>query len=468
MCINVRVQKWGFSGMIVVFKPKHDQRIPMATITQVAETMQKVFGEQVEIIARQSGFIKRQVKVTGSGFIQALVLASQARRCASYSEISQAASSVGMPMSAQGMEQRLNESSARFMKSVLELAIQEKVSGVAQSAFPILQKFNGVHLRDSSTISLPTTLKETWRGSGNSNGESAALKMQVSWEYSSGALDGLFLQDGRCQDKSSPYQSMQLPAGALHIGDLGYFSLEKLAGDSKKGVFWITRWKFKTSIWDESEQLLDLAKFLPAQTQNQLDLPVRVGAKQQLACRLLAVRVPKTVANQRRRRIKDNYRKKGRQPSKELLRLAGWTVVLTNVPSTLLSLKEALLLLKVRWQIEILFKLWKEYLSIDEWNSQNPWRILTEIYAKLLTALLFHWTTLFEFWNYPDRSLFKAVRAFQKYITTLLFNLNNLEALVSILQRLSSCYAKSCRINKHANHACTFQMLADPAAPCLR
>jgi hypothetical protein len=37
--------KRGFSGMIVVFKPKHDKRVPMATITQVAETFQKVFGE---------------------------------------------------------------------------------------------------------------------------------------------------------------------------------------------------------------------------------------------------------------------------------------------------------------------------------------------------------------------------------------------------------------------------------------
>ena len=108
-------------------------------------------------------------------------------------------------MSAQGMEQRLNESSAQFMKSVLELAVKEKVNGISQSSIPLLEKFNGVHLR-SSTISLPATLKEIWRGSGNVNGENAALKIQVSWEYSHGALDGIFLQDEYCQDKTSPYQ----------------------------------------------------------------------------------------------------------------------------------------------------------------------------------------------------------------------------------------------------------------------
>ena len=449
--------------MIVVFKPKHDKRIPKATITQVAETIQKVFGEQIEMLARESGFIKRKVRVTGSGFVQALVMAFQAKRTASYSEISQSVSSLGMPMSAQGMEQRLTESSAQFMKSVLEFAVKEKVSGITQSAFPILEKFNGVHLRDSSTISLPATLKEIWKGSGNASGESAALKVQVSWEYSQGALDGICLQDGFCQDKTSPYQTMELPAGALHIGDLGYFALEKLAGDSAKGVFWITRWKFKTTLWDETEHLLELVELLSAQTQNQLDRLVQVGGKQQLTCRLLASRVPQEVADQRRQRIKEIYRKKGRQPSEKLLRLAEWTIVLTNVPASLLSLHEVLVLLKVRWQIEILFKLWKEYLSIDEWNSQNPWRILTEIYAKLLTALLFHWTTLFDFWNYPDRSLFKAVKLFQKYLTVLLFNLGNLPGLIATLQRLSDCYTKSCRIGKPVNRACTYQMLLNPA-----
>lgn len=435
----------------------------MATITQVAETLQKVLGEQMERLARESGFIKRKVTVTGSGFVQALVMAFQAEHSASYSEISQSASSLGMPLSAQGMEQRLNESSAQFMKSVLEFAVQERVKGVTQATFPLLEKFNGVHLRDSSTIGLPATLKEIWKGSGNSKGESAALKVQVSWEYSHGALDGIFLQDGFCQDKTSPYQNMELPAGALHIGDLGYFSLEKLAGDSEKGVFWITRWKFKTTILDETDHLLDLVEFLSARTQNQLDLPVRVGARQQLACRLLASRVPQEVADQRRQRIREAYRKNGRQPSEKLLRLAEWTIVLTNISPSLLSLQEALLLLKVRWQIEILFKLWKEYLSIDEWNSQNPWRILTEIYAKLLTALLFHWTTLFDFWSYPDRSLFKAVKIFQKYITSILFNLGNMAGLLATLQRLSDCYTKSCRISKHANLGCTFQMLLDPS-----
>jgi DDE family transposase len=440
----------------------------MATITQVGETFQKVFGEQIEILARQSGFIQRKVTVTGSGFVQTLVLAFQGQRAASYSELSQSASSLGMPMSAQGIEQRLNERSAQFLKAVLEWAVKEKVSGITQSAFPLLEKFKGVHIRDSSIIGLPVILKDIWKGHGNASGEYAALKLQVGWEYSHGSLDGFVLQAGCCQDKTSPYQTMQLPTGALHLGDLGYFSLEKLVRDSQNGVFWITRWRAKTRIWEPADHLLDLLDFLLAQPQNQVDLPVRVGSQQQLACRLIASRVPQDVADRRRQRLRESYKKKARQPSEKLLRLAEWTIILTNVPPSLLSWKEVLLLLKVRWQIEILFKLWKKYLSIDKWNTNNPWRILTEIYAKLLTVLLFHWTTLFDFWNYPDRSLFKAVMIFRKFIPAILFTLDHTELLLATLQRLALCYAKSCRIRQHANFACTYQMLLHPLDAPLR
>lgn len=432
------------------------------------EALQRVFGSQIEILARQSGFIQRQVTVTGSGFVQMLVLAFQGQRAASYSELSQSASSLGMPMSAQGIEQRLNERCAQFMKAVLEWAVKEKVSGIAESAFPLLEKFKGVHIRDSSIIGLPATLKDVWKGNGNASGEYAALKLQVGWEYSHGALDGFILQAGSSQDKTSPYQAMELPAGALHLSDLGYFSLEKLVQDSQNGVFWITRWRAKTRIWEPADHLLDLVDFLSAHPQNQLDLPVRVGSQQQLACRLIASRVPQDVADRRRQRLRESYKKKARQPSKKILQLAEWTIVLTNVPLTLLSWKEVLLLLKVRWQIEMLFKLWKKYLSIDKWNTNNPWRILTEIYAKLLTALLFHWTTLFDFWNYPDRSLFKAVLIFRKFIPVILFMLDNRQALLATLQRLTLCYAKSCRIHKHADFGCTYQMLLHPLDTPLR
>jgi hypothetical protein len=448
--------------MIVVLKPKNDRKIPMTNIAQIAVAIEQLFGEKIEEFARESQFIQRKVVVSGKGFVQSLIMAFQTNTAASYSELSACASSLAMPMTAQGMEQRFDEHSAHFLKSVLEYALTLKVQGICVQTVPLIKRFKGIHIRDSSVISLPSALKHIWKGVGGSQGETSALKLQVSWEQCRGNLDGITLQAGYCQDRTSPYQSMELEAGELHIGDLGFFSLEKLAQDAQKGVLWLTRLKFKTLLCDEQGLAFDLLAFLEHQTQTQVDLPVLVGGKQQLTCRLLASRVPQEVADQRRQRIKESYRKKGRQPSAKLLQLAAWTLVLTNVPPDKLSLKEALVLLKIRWQIELLFKLWKSYLSIDQWNSHNPWRILTEVYAKLLSAILFHWTILSEFWKCPDRSLVKALKTFKRYIVLILFSSNSQENMSNILSSLQRCYIKACRINKHADYACTFQALLNP------
>jgi IS4 transposase len=84
------------------------------------------------------------------------------------------------------------------------------------------------------------------------------------------------------------------------------------------------------------------------------------------------------VAQQRRRRIREGARQRGETPSQESLALADWTVVITNAPVELMSAQEAFILLHIRWQIELLFKLWKSHAKIDEWRSENPHRILCE------------------------------------------------------------------------------------------
>jgi IS4 transposase len=62
--------------------------------------------------------------------------------------------------------------------------------------------------------------------------------------------------------------------------------------------------------------------------------------------------------------------------------LAAWNVVITNIPEELLSLDEAFVLTRVRWQIELLFKLWKSHGRVDEWRTTNPERILCEVYSE--------------------------------------------------------------------------------------
>jgi len=46
--------------------------------------------------------------------------------------------------------------------------------------------------------------------------------------------------------------------------------------------------------------------------------------------------------------------------SQETLQLADWTLLLTNVPEPLLSVAEAMVLIRARWQVEIAFQVMEE------------------------------------------------------------------------------------------------------------
>lgn len=118
---------------------------------------------------------------------------------------------------------------------------------------------------------------------------------------------------------------------------------------------------------------------------------VLLGKQAKLPVRLIMVRVSEEVAEQRRKRIHPRAQDHSTKPSEELLYLAGWTVVVSNVPRARLSLPEALVLLRLRWQIERLFRLWKEHGQIDEWRAKKPWRILCELYGKLAAMVIQHW-----------------------------------------------------------------------------
>jgi len=83
---------------------------------------------------------------------------------------------------------------------------------------PLLERFNGIYLRDSSVVSLPKELHALWPGVGGTQGESTAVKLQVRLEYSSGQLAGPVLHAGRVHDTASPYQNESLPRGALRLG----------------------------------------------------------------------------------------------------------------------------------------------------------------------------------------------------------------------------------------------------------
>lgn len=271
------------------------------------------------------------------------------------------------------------------------------------------------------------------------------------------------MEDGRTSDRRTPLQTAPLPPGALRISDLGFFDLKVCAAVNAGDAFWLTRLAPGTALFTGEGRRWEVLDVLAAQGAATVEVAVTAGASQRLPARLLALRVPEEVANQRRRRVRAEAQRRGRTPSAAQMAWCAWTILLTNVPSALLSFTEALVLLRARWQIELLFKLWKSHGGIDESRSRNPWRILTEIFAKLLAMLVQHWLLLVSCWSFPDRSLLKAAQTIPRYALHLVSVLSCpllLDRALGVIQR---CLAVGCRLNRRKAAPNTYQLLLDPS-----
>jgi len=430
----------------------------MSSIAQIAQTLQTVLVQEANRLAREIGFTQRKVKWDGSSFIKTLVLGFLSSPEASYSQLSQTAAAVGVNISNQGLEQRFSKTAATFVYEVLQIMIAHAVCANA-NPFRVLDSFCGIYIRDSSVVSLPNSLVDVWRGVGNQSGETAALKLHVNLDFQTGQIHGPIIQEARAHDQTSSFQTERLPAGALHLADLGYFNLDRFAEDDAAGVFWITRLKLSTNVHGPDGQSLDLMSRLSTSEEPLVESQVYLGQEHRLPCRLIAVRVPQEVADRRRQNLKEWGRKKQKPVSAMRLKLADWTVVVTNVPEEQLSAHEVLTLLRVRWQVELLFKVWKSYLKVDEWRSHNPWRILCEIYAKLIGACVLQWIFAVSLWPYPDRSLFQATSTVQQWAMALAIAMQDLTQLLATLTGLCNCLMAGCRQQKRKKHPATFQQL---------
>jgi hypothetical protein len=191
---------------------------------------------------------------------------------------------------------------------------------------------------------------------------------------------------------------------------------------------------------------------------------VRLGASQRLPCRLVAFRVPKPVATIRRRRLLKKAQKKGRAASVTALALCEWNVFLTTVPTGLADVAAVSVLARLRWQIELLFKLWKSDAHLAEVRSGKPWRILCEILAKLIGVIVQHWLLLAGCWQYPERSLRKAAQAVRGMALSMAASLPSLPALKRCVVIIARCLRVAARINKRRRQPHNYQLLQHPSA----
>jgi hypothetical protein len=441
----------------------------MVSVADLAMTLQPLFTSVADRAARDSGFIQRVRTVTGASFVQTLVFGWLGDPDVSLSGLTQSAAACDTPLSRQGLDQRFTPAAADCLYRVLAAALHTLIAADSV-ALPILMRFCGVYLWDSTTITLPDALAALWPGCGGrvTTNTRAALKVHLRWEFTTGAFDWLTLTDGRTSDRAAAYAAPTLPPGALRLTDLGYISLTLLPLLIAQRVFVLCRFPAQPLVFSGDAPGMPVGALLATRQETRVDMAVKLGATARLPGRLLAVRVDPAIAEQRRRQWRKQAKREGHTVRATRLAQADWNAWLTTIPAERLTLDEACVLLGVRWQIELIFKQWKNGGAVDGSRSQQPYPILTEVYAKLLAMLIQHWCILLRGWDDPRRSLVKAAAMVRQHAFALLLGCHALTQLFAALERLQTCLGHAGQVGKRCKRPATAdQLLTLSLLPCL-
>ena len=230
----------------------------------------------------------------------------------------------------------------------------------------LMSPFKRILTGDSSFLQLLKKNAKYFPAHGNAHGKTAGAKTDLIFDLLTGEPIHADLYLGTEQDKVIGDDIFAyLQNGDLVLRDMGYFSVEVFRAIEDFGADWLSRLPLsvdvlvhqKTSQGEEVEG--ELEKVLKQTTANRLDLAVSISSKGHRA-RLVAVRVSKQEAQKRRRERNAQAKAKGKTVSQKSRIRDGWHLMVTNVEKEIQSVDELCEIYRQRWQIEIVFRAWKQ------------------------------------------------------------------------------------------------------------
>ncbi len=435
-----------------------------ATSANVSSTLFKFFNETA--IKHQLMLVKRQRKFDGPLFLKTNVFSFLQKEHPSLSEIVQVASALGLSISEQGMDKRYDENAFKFLEAVFYEGAQKLLKSKVKVDLELLFKFNGVFICDTSIIDLPDYFHKMFPGLADKvNLKKSAIKLDTSIELLQGNLK-INITDGIVADNKTDSAVELGKPGSLQLRDLGYFDLSRKLKQVKNDVYFVSKYTSGVKLYGENGNeidLLELLKKLKNKKHSNYEIVAYAGKAERVPVRVILHKIEDDKAIKKKQKRSKRKSKKNKSKQTKLSKALGeWSVLITNVSKETLNGKECYDVYRMRWQIELIFKLWKDYCKVDESNSKNPWRILCEVYAKLIGVLVQHWITLNGQWQRKNKSYKKGFQAVRLRANELLLAIESgkLKYLEIFLGKLKTSFKNGCSQNSRKKHPNAYKNMA--------
>ncbi|MFT4760907.1 MAG: hypothetical protein ACI9XO_001137 [Paraglaciecola sp.] len=219
--------------------------------------------------------------------------------------------------------------------------------------------------------------------------------MHFNYNLLNGEVVDLALTDGVAHDnlyKLGKTETIQ--ANGFYIRDLGYLDLNYLNSVAENNAYFLSRSKTNAVYSQLNEKgefvRLDISEHLPKKGQTKELTDVYIGwGRTKVKTRLIMQAVPEEVAIKRLKKLEQYASKhKNLTISEQRKAMCFFNMYITNATQEMLPASMVRIVYTLRWQIELIFKIWKSVFEIDKVKKMSIFRFECYIYYKLIAILL--------------------------------------------------------------------------------
>ncbi len=351
--------------------------------------------ESINKIAKETGFVKRERKLNGFNFLDMLLFTHFNNNELSLNDLSaQLADRYNMNISSQAIDERFTNAAVVFFKTILEKILKNWLPSKAHIYFTEYEK---VKIKDSTSFQLPENMKGKYQGSGGASSK-ASIRIQFEYDLKNGEITDLSLHPFTKQDMSNAGETINdIKSNELIIRDLGYISIKYLKKIQSQSAFYLNRLHSGTNAYEKEGEdyvKIDFAKLHKQMKKAGLklwDKEVYIG-KDKFPTRMVIELLPDNKYEERIRKINRKASKNSRNVGKNTKARMALNVFITN---TNVPTENIRVLYTLRWQIELMFKIWKSIGEIHKIKEMKVERFEVYLFAKLIWIVI-NWKIMWQ------------------------------------------------------------------------
>jgi hypothetical protein len=376
----------------------------------------------VEKEAKKLGFIKRKSKLSAWKFLDMLMFTHFNHEELSLNELAvQLKLRYGIEISKQGIDNKFTGAAVEFIKAIMQKAM--KVIVDKETKLDFLGNFKRVRIKDSTAFQLPEDMKERYPGSGGAASK-AMIRIQFEYDLKTGEILDLSLHPFNAQDTSNAIQTIgSVEPDELIIRDLGYINFTSLHQIQKIRAYFINRLQYGLNVYEQKQGKLvrldfsAIEQYLKKTNQAYVERVVYIDEKEKLEVRLIIELLPDKKKQERLSKANKEARKKGRNLGDDFKSRVGLNLFITNIDQQCINACQVRQLYTLRWQIELIFKVWKSIGEIHKTKKMKIDRFESYLFAKLLWIII-NWKIFWKitvFFNQQKRILMSIIKMFRTF-----------------------------------------------------